>query len=108
MVVWSAVSASCAIPGVFEPVRLIAKDEEGCLVDDPDGADGQLYSDGSFEADMPVESLSSLFNVNYFIASQVNPHVIPFMSADIQSYRYVQVEVEVLFLFYFSDRLDLA
>ena len=83
---------------MFEPVRLIAKDEEGCLVDDPDGADGQLYSDGSFEADMPVESLSSLFNVNYFIASQVNPHVIPFMSADIQSYRYVQVEaVEVYF-----------
>ncbi len=32
------------------------------------------YTDGSIEADLPMQQLSELFNVNHFIVSQVNPH----------------------------------
>lgn len=31
VLVWSAALASCAIPGVFAPVELIAKDKQGVL-----------------------------------------------------------------------------
>ncbi|EKF37828.1 hypothetical protein MOQ_001966 [Trypanosoma cruzi marinkellei] len=75
VVLWSAVSASCALPGLFTAVQLIEKL--------PDGSfrrflPGQLWCDGSLARDLPRESLASLFNVNYFIVSQVNPHIIPF------------------------------
>ncbi|PBJ80826.1 hypothetical protein BCY84_01028 [Trypanosoma cruzi cruzi] len=75
VVLWSAVSASCALPGLFTAVQLIEKL--------PDGSfrrflPGQLWCDGSLAQDLPRESLASLFNVNYFIVSQVNPHIIPF------------------------------
>ena len=33
-----------------------------------------LYSDGSVDADLPMQQISELFNVNHFIVSQVNPH----------------------------------
>jgi TAG lipase/steryl ester hydrolase/phospholipase A2/LPA acyltransferase len=33
-----------------------------------------VYSDGSFENDLPMQQLSELFNVNHFIVSQVNIH----------------------------------
>jgi predicted acylesterase/phospholipase RssA len=31
------------------------------------------------ETDLPMQRLSELFNINHFIVSQVNPHVLPFM-----------------------------
>ena len=37
------------------------------------------YMDGSVALDLPLERLRELFNVNHFIVSQVNPHVIPFL-----------------------------
>ncbi len=30
-------------------------------------------------ADLPMRRLAELFNVNHFIVSQVNPHIIPIM-----------------------------
>lgn len=40
------------------------------------------YIDGSVENDLPMTRLSEMFNVNHFIVSQVNPHVLPFLSKD--------------------------
>lgn len=33
----------------------------------------------SLSSDLPISRLSEQFNVNHFIVSQVNPHVVPFM-----------------------------
>ncbi|ORC90862.1 uncharacterized protein TM35_000072860 [Trypanosoma theileri] len=76
VVVWSAVSASCALPGLFTAVQLIEKHPGGKF---HRFLPGQLWCDGSLAKDLPRESLSALFNVNYFIVSQVNPHIIPFL-----------------------------
>ena len=117
VLVWSAVSASCAFPGLFPAQKLYAKDLSGNVVvyhgecvsieapsttttlstmDDDDagsktgaGAVGaqkkhketRHWRDGSLEDDLPLRRLSELFNANYFIVSQVNPHIIPFLHA---------------------------
>eukprot|EP00276_Gloeochaete_wittrockiana_P017150 CAMPEP_0184338866 /NCGR_PEP_ID=MMETSP1089-20130417/7481_1 /TAXON_ID=38269 ORGANISM="Gloeochaete wittrockiana, Strain SAG46.84" /NCGR_SAMPLE_ID=MMETSP1089 /ASSEMBLY_ACC=CAM_ASM_000445 /LENGTH=1055 /DNA_ID=CAMNT_0026665711 /DNA_START=214 /DNA_END=3378 /DNA_ORIENTATION=- len=78
VIIWSAAVASCALPGVFPPVPLMAKDEDGNLV--PYHVTGLKWSDGSMETDLPMAKLSEMFNVNHFIVSQVNPHVIPFIN----------------------------
>lgn len=82
--VWSAVFASCAIPGVFDSTSLYCKEPNGdyrpehewsghrSAFIDVDAHLAHAYSDGSFENDLPMEQLSELFNVNHFIVSQVN------------------------------------
>ena len=40
------------------------------------------YIDGSVDGDLPMTRLSEMFNVNHFIVSQVNPHVVPFLLKD--------------------------
>uniref|UniRef100_H3GKT2 PNPLA domain-containing protein n=1 Tax=Phytophthora ramorum TaxID=164328 RepID=H3GKT2_PHYRM len=72
VIIWSASLASCAIPNLFRPVELLAKDENGNIV--PYYREGLKWSDGSVECDLPMERLSELFNVNHFIVSQVNIH----------------------------------
>ena len=74
--VWSAACASCALPGLFEPVELMAK--RGDRIE-PYHPSALQYSDGSMEHDLPMQRVSELFNVNNFIVSQVNPHVLPFV-----------------------------
>eukprot|EP01133_Synstelium_polycarpum_P007250 gene7250-8428_t len=78
VLVWSASCASCALKYLFEPVELMAKDKSGNIV--PYHPSGLKFTDGSVAADLPMTRLSELFNVNHFIVSQVNPHVIPFIS----------------------------
>ncbi|EFA81484.1 hypothetical protein PPL_05472 [Heterostelium album PN500] len=78
VLVWSAACASCALKFLFEPVELVAKDKSGNIV--PYHPSGLVFTDGSVESDLPMNRLSELFNVNHFIVSQVNPHVIPFIS----------------------------
>ena len=73
--IWSAALASCAIPGVFEAVELMSKDRAGRIV--PYYSGSVKWSDGSITADLPMRRLAELFNVNHFIVSQVNPHVLP-------------------------------
>lgn len=41
------------------------------------------YIDGSVDGDLPMTRLSEMFNVNHFIVSQVNPHVVPFLPKSI-------------------------
>eukprot|EP00003_Mantamonas_plastica_P011190 TRINITY_DN2078_c0_g2_i2.p1 TRINITY_DN2078_c0_g2~~TRINITY_DN2078_c0_g2_i2.p1 ORF type:complete len:567 (-),score=160.53 TRINITY_DN2078_c0_g2_i2:355-2055(-) len=75
VLVWSAACASCALPGLYESVELLAKTKTGHIV--PWMASGLKWSDGSVNNDLPMARLSELFNVNMFIVSQVNPHVAP-------------------------------
>lgn len=77
VLVWSAACASCALPGLFEPVELMAK-RDGKI--EPYHPSAMQWSDGSMERDLPMERVAELFNVNHFIVSQVNPHVVPFVS----------------------------
>ena len=82
VVVWSAVVASCSIPGVFEKVDLFQKLPDGSIIPyDPSRARIK-YVDGSVASDLPMQRIAELFNVNTFIVSQVNPHVCPFVSVD--------------------------
>ncbi len=75
VLVWSAASASCALPFVFAPVELVAKGYDGRLV--PYHPHGVRWIDGSITSDIPLARIGELFNVNHFIVSQANPHVIP-------------------------------
>lgn len=96
--IWSAVTASCALPGLMKPQQLWAKpnnnknktndnnqpivnhngmDEYEHMI--PYYPDGIQWVDGSLQADIPIQLLQELFRVNYTIVSQVNPHVTPFL-----------------------------
>jgi predicted acylesterase/phospholipase RssA len=78
VIIWSAVSASCAMPGLFTAVQLIEKGPNG---QQRPFLKNQRFFDGSVARDIPKEGIATLFNVNYFIVSQTNPHVIPFYKA---------------------------
>lgn len=45
----------------------------------------QRWIDGSVDNDLPMTRLAELFNVNHFIVSQVNPHVVPFLVKEEES-----------------------
>ncbi|KAI9042642.1 putative Patatin family phospholipase [Aspergillus affinis] len=76
--IWSAVAVSCSVPLVFQPYDLMAKDPQtGEVVPWYDFC--RQYIDGSVDGDLPMTRLSEMFNVNHFIVSQVNPHIIPFL-----------------------------
>ncbi|CAJ1031927.1 putative Domain (DUF3336)/Patatin-like phospholipase [Leishmania shawi] len=78
VLIWSAVSASCALPGLFTAVQLIEKPSVGAGTFVP-YLPGDLWCDGSVAQDIPRRLLIQLFGVNYLIVSQVNPYVIPFL-----------------------------
>jgi predicted acylesterase/phospholipase RssA len=71
-VIWSAVLASAAVPGILNPVVLMMKTLEGQLVP---YSFGHKWKDGSLRTDIPVKALNLHFNVNFTIVSQVNPHI---------------------------------
>jgi TAG lipase/steryl ester hydrolase/phospholipase A2/LPA acyltransferase len=88
VVIWSAVTASCAFPGLFEAQELMAKDRSGEIVPyhppfnlGPEEGSSQVrrWRDGSLEIDLPMMQLKELFNVNHFIVSQANPHIAPLL-----------------------------
>ena len=69
--------ASCAIPGVFPAVTLKAKDYNGKIVNYMPNA---KWVDGSLRSDLPMLRLSRFHNVNHYIVSQTNPHVVPLLT----------------------------
>lgn len=73
----SASKASCSVPGLFPPCKLQAKTVTGEIVD---YMPTEYWVDGSFASDIPQKRIGRLHNVNYFIVSQANPHVLPFVS----------------------------
>ena len=81
VMIWSAVAASCSVPLVFQAAPLLVKDPAtGAHV--PWNPVPQAWIDGSVDNDLPMTRLAEMFNVNHFIVSQVNPHVVPFLSKD--------------------------
>ncbi|KAJ6841983.1 triacylglycerol lipase SDP1 [Iris pallida] len=89
VVIWSAVTASCAFPGLFEAQELMAKDRFGEIVpfhapfplgqEGGQGSSVRRWRDGSLESDLPMIQLKELFSVNHFIVSQANPHIAPLL-----------------------------
>lgn len=77
VLVWSAVAASCALPGLMRPVTLMSKTRRGEEV--PFHPAGVQTLDGSVHSDIPADQLAHLFRAQRFIVSQVNPHVVPFL-----------------------------
>jgi predicted acylesterase/phospholipase RssA len=74
----SAVTASCALPGVMAPAKLMIKDSTG--KQEPFEVDGVDWIDGSVQADLPFERISTLFNVSNYVVCQTNFHVIPLLN----------------------------
>ncbi|MEY4271120.1 MAG: hypothetical protein RLZZ58_2336 [Pseudomonadota bacterium] len=74
VLVREAVLASCAVPGVFSPVMLWARDDRGKRVPyQPD----RRWVDGSVTHDVPTKRLERLYGVNHHIVSQANPLALP-------------------------------
>lgn len=81
VIVQNAVLASCAIPRVFEPVMLQARDSSGQTVP---YLRSQRWVDGTMTSDLPLLRLARLHNVNHYIVSQTNPHVVPFLQDNVR------------------------
>jgi TAG lipase/steryl ester hydrolase/phospholipase A2/LPA acyltransferase len=81
VMIWSAVAASCSVPLVFSAAPLLVKNP---LTGEhsPWNPTPQMWIDGSVDNDLPMTRLAEMFNVNHFIVSQVNPHVVPFLAKD--------------------------
>lgn len=75
VLIWSASCASSCVPGLFDPVELLCKNEYGHIVP----YCSSKFIDGSISTDLPMQRLSELFNINVFIVSQTNPYVVPFL-----------------------------
>lgn len=71
-VIWSAVLASAAVPGILNPVVLMKKNKDGTL---SPYSFGHKWKDGSLRTDIPLKALNLHFNVRFSIVSQVNPHI---------------------------------
>lgn len=76
VLIHTAVLASCAVPGLFPPVALRALDFAGRNVA---YANSRKWVDGSVSNDLPLHRLARLHNINHYIVSQTNPHVVPFI-----------------------------
>ncbi len=73
----SAVMASCAVPGVFPPVTLQARNMYG---DPQDYLPSRQWVDGSISDDLPAKRLGRLYSTNHSIVSMVNPIALPFLT----------------------------
>jgi len=81
VVIWSAVAASCSVPLVFTAANIMSKDPKSGELRPWDEDTGK-WIDGSVDSDLPMTRLAEMLNVNHFIVSQVNPHVIPFLAKE--------------------------
>jgi len=75
----AAAMASCAVPGVFPPVMLMAKNQHG---EPQPYLPTRKWVDGSIADDLPAKRLQRLYSTNHFIVSMVNPIAIPFLKND--------------------------
>ncbi|MFV8816219.1 DUF3336 domain-containing protein [Haliea sp. E17] len=78
----SAAMASCAVPGVFPPVVLMAKNVHG---EPQPYLPTRKWVDGSIADDLPAKRLSRLYSTNHYIVSMVNPVVTPFIENEKKS-----------------------
>lgn len=75
----SAVQASCAVPGVFPPVMLMAKNAYG---ETQPYLPSRRWVDGAVTDDLPAKRLARLYAVNHYIVSQANPVVLAMSAVD--------------------------
>ena len=68
-----AALASSAVPGVFPPVTLAAKNVHG---ERQPYVPSRQWVDGSMSDDLPAKRLARLYGANHFITSQTNPVII--------------------------------
>jgi TAG lipase/steryl ester hydrolase/phospholipase A2/LPA acyltransferase len=66
----TAVMASCAVPGVYPPVMLMAKNVYG---EAQPHLPERRWVDGAVTDDLPAKRLARLYGVNHYIVSQANP-----------------------------------
>ncbi|TGD75347.1 DUF3336 domain-containing protein [Mangrovimicrobium sediminis] len=71
-----SIMASAAVPGVYPPVMLVARDKHG---DKKAYLPSRKWVDGAVSDDLPAKRLARLYGVNHYVVSQTNPHVIPFV-----------------------------
>jgi predicted acylesterase/phospholipase RssA len=76
-----AALASAAIPGIFPPVQLRAKNFDGKSVA---YMPQNRWIDGSLHEDIPKDKVNRLHNINHYIVSQTNPHVVPFLNEEME------------------------
>jgi predicted acylesterase/phospholipase RssA len=76
--------ASCAVPGVFPPVILSARNVYG---DSQPYLPARKWVDGSISDDLPAKRLGRLYSTNHSIVSMVNPIVLPFLNSGIAKSR---------------------
>ncbi|KAK3284685.1 mitogen-activated protein kinase tyrosine protein phosphatase sdp1, partial [Cymbomonas tetramitiformis] len=81
VVIWSAVLASSAFPGLFPSRELFVRRKDGGFSSYASLglAEGRRWRDGSVEQDLPLKEVAELFNVQFFIVAQTNPHIIPLL-----------------------------
>jgi len=77
----SAVAASCSVPFIYKPAPLLERNPETKKIQ-RFGGDDTYFIDGSVSHDIPLARLRAMLDVNHFIVSQVNPHIVPFLRAD--------------------------
>jgi TAG lipase/steryl ester hydrolase/phospholipase A2/LPA acyltransferase len=75
----SAVTASCAVPGVFAPVMLMAKNVYG---EAQPYLPNRRWVDGAVTDDLPAKRLARLYGVNHYIVSQANPLALALKSGE--------------------------
>ncbi len=75
----TAVMASCAVPGVFPPVMLMAKNVYG---EAQPYLPNRRWVDGAVTDDLPAKRLARLYDVNHYIVSQANPLALAMMTGD--------------------------
>lgn len=77
VLIHKSVLASAAVPGVFPPVTLEARDKWG---ERQPYLPSRKWVDGSVSDDLPTKRLARLYGVNHYIVSQANPAVLPFVT----------------------------
>lgn len=76
-IIWSALLALSAVPGILNPVVLMMKENNKIT---PFSL-GSKWRDGSLRTDIPVDALNTYYNVTFPIVAQVNPHISLFFYA---------------------------
>jgi len=98
VVVWSAVAASSAFPGLFPAQDIKARNTKGENVSfslQATFGTERRWRDGSLEEDLPFGALREMFNVNYFLVSQTNPHIVPILNFKNQFNRKIANMIEI-------------
>ncbi|WPK23475.1 hypothetical protein PUMCH_000716 [Australozyma saopauloensis] len=83
--IWSAVCASCSVPGIFSSNSIYEKDPKTGTIREWNNDQSSKFVDGSVDGDLPITRLSEMFNVDHIIAVQVNPHVLPVLKVSVGS-----------------------